>query len=85
MKLSDVVRGVEKKDRKLNNGRESWVYFSDGYNSLASAEVVVDREKLKALVNIDGLLLRKDFENEVTEAIATAIESGAVIKIKEQK
>lgn len=81
-KLSHVVRGVE----DINKDVSEW---EDGYNSLASANVVVDREKIERMIGeyissvshtkLDGVFRYNPLANQ----IATAIESGEVISLKE--
>ena len=82
MKLSDVVRGVEEKDTDGFSpeeiGGKAW-NRAKSYNSLASAEVVVDRERIFEIIVDIALPLK------ITEAIATAIESGSIISLKEEE
>lgn len=114
MKLKDVVRGVEEKDspkgKDCNCGAYSCSECScladwtdnDIYNSLANAEVEVDREKIafELFVAMQGgqrelaeerwtakhyQSLSKDNASCLAQAIATAIESGSIIKLKEEK
>ena len=74
-KLSEVVRGVEEKET-LDPMRQS--QKAVGHNKLASADVVVDREK------INELLWNEDKQPYIglVEQIATAIESGSIISLK---
>lgn len=91
MKLSDVVRGVEEKDLsgyREGHGRGSEGHYLEyGYNSLASAEVVVDREKIKESIRKweGGQTLIKINYDSLAQAIATAIESGEIISLKEEE
>lgn len=90
MKLSEVVRGVEVKEF---DKEPDYTSYSDGVvvgnNSLAQAEVVVDREKIEKMIGeymssvsyakLDGVFRYNPLANQ----IATAIESGAIISLKE--
>ena len=88
MTIKDVIRGVEiKYDNPKHIG-----HCDRGYNSLASAEVVVDREKIKESINSALFYLGhigstlNDYDKKVIENyIATAIESGAIIRLKEKE
>ena len=99
MKIKDVVRGVEEKEAHNKACDCHNCYEVDGYNSLASAEVVVDivalgqalRKHLDTFpVDVNLTMLRDmgiDYQNLIRrslESIATAIESGAVISLKKE-
>ncbi len=58
--------------------------WTDGYNSAIDTEVVVDVGAIKKLVNIEGLLFRKDFENEVAQAIAKAFYDHKILGVKDE-
>ena len=86
MKLHEVIRGIEVKT--YQNTRE-WMnggaYRADGYNSLASVEVVVDSHLLEVIrkhIDSDGKLVGG--VPRLYNAIATAIESGAVLSLKKE-
>ena len=101
--IAQVVRGVEvhtwtKEDKDCFDDLSPDQDYKHGYNSLASAEVVVDREKMELVLrNIYADLMvdaRGDKElmgaralemaKRSIEAIATAIESGSIISLGEQ-
>ena len=91
MKLSDVVRGVEIKEypKGIKSGVDEEL---EGYNSLASAEVVVDREKIAFMIKDkywDTLEYNRDLlelhAKDLAKSIATAIESGSIIRLKEKE
>ena len=82
--MHEVVKGIEVKT--YQNTRE-WMnggaYRADGYNSLASAEVVVDRKELYDSLPygyLDGIQ-----RSEICDLVATAIESGSIIRLKEKE
>ena len=78
MKLHEVVRGVEEIDKDCSE-------WEDGHNSLASAEVVVDSHLLEVIrkhIDSDGKLVGG--VPRLYNAIATAIESGSIISLKEE-
>ena len=91
MKISDVVRGVEKKT--YQNTRE-WMnggaYRADGYNSLASAEVVVQHQgefindELKTLLPKDRLskFERNFIAYKLWEALEKKLKQGEVLTTK---
>ncbi|MCK9324172.1 MAG: hypothetical protein M0P69_01610 [Bacteroidales bacterium] len=84
MKLSDVVRGVEvRKIGERGDNYDRVDYINGGYNSLASAEVVVDSRAIANVIN-DMDLDRWDSDEALAQAIATAIESGAVLSLKKE-
>lgn len=92
MKLSDVVRGVEVKENKIGIPERLTDFctkdFREGYNSLASAEVVVDREKVAEIIIKNDVPVECSYEHSVkklAQAIATAIESGSIISLKEEE
>lgn len=84
MKIKDVVRGIEEKT--YQNTRE-WMnggaYRADGYNSLASAEVVVDKNRV--MLELDWLStgLPDGIVEQIANTIRTTIESGSIISLKE--
>ena len=88
MKLSDVVRGVEEKDIQAFENTTA-----DGWNDLASAEVVVDIYKIAELLDKKNVVQHIESNNSywggklglipIAQAIATAIESGSIISLKE--
>jgi len=82
MKLHEVVRGVEVKEypKGIGSGVDEEL---EGYNSLASAEVVVDSRAIANVIN-DMDLDRWDSDEALAQAIATAIESGAVLSLKKE-
>ena len=83
MKIKDVVRGVEEKT--YQNTRE-WMnggaYRADGYNSLASAEVVVDRDAMCKVARETLFDVDCDLLEDIVSVITTAIESGSIISLK---
>lgn len=74
MTIKDVVRGVEEIEIQAMT-----TVRAEGYNSLAHSEVVVDREKLLEICKTQNC----DYY-ELSEAIATAIESGSIISLKKE-
>ena len=111
-KLHEAVRGVEVKElmpmvTDYRRGHKT-VDFIKGYNSLAQAEVVVDRETLKDIIleiasnhphrnwglgikGYDSVSMEQRRKENLkhwdllVDAIATAIESGAIISLKEKE
>ena len=87
-KLHEVVRGVEEKEENLNCGSTVKVtdYQARGHNILASAEVVVQKSSLVDIINAEYFKAKDGFieSGVLAQAIATAIESGAVISIKNE-
>ena len=87
MTIKDVIRGVKIKPEDVLNPRESI-----GYNSLAQAEVVVDRLIIaKTLLKEEtGMMWQGicDEEKELwlakADKLATAIESGSIISLKDR-
>ena len=97
--IKQVVRGVEEKNCLWNwEGNSGWSAteckdygIAVGYNSLALTEVVVDREKIakmiKAMAYVDDDVAfdpTNKYINDIADAIATAIESGSIISLKEK-
>ena len=92
-KLYEVVRGVEVKELAGYDEPYSSInrfHQRIGYNSLASAEVVVDREKI-ANIFLDWDRSRQasgsfvESVSTLANSIATAIESGSTISLKGEK
>lgn len=90
MKLHEVVRGVEVKEypKGIGSGVDEEL---EGYNSLASAEVVVDEKAIAMLMTkvsedkYHGKAFTYNYMVDViAQAIATAIESGAVLSLKKE-
>ena len=88
-KLHDVVRGVEERET-LDHMRQSQKAI--GYNDLASAEVVVSKEKIakmiKAMAYVDDDVAfdpTNEYINDIASVIATAIACGSIISLKEDK
>ena len=97
-KLKDIIGVEEKKCPKC--GKTEWendydlkkcscgslmTYEEAGYNSLASAEVVVDREKLWQYLWRETSIASQKDSKEIAQAIATAIESSSIISLKEKE
>ena len=79
MKLHEIVSGVEVKE--LNAYKYDEEYGRDeGYNTLAEAEVVVDRDKIQECINEWA-----DRGISLVNIIATAIEKGEIVKLREDK
>ena len=88
MKLAGVVRGVEIKKCRDNVCLQNMVCDCKdikSHNRLASAEVVVDREAIISALNKSGCFRVCPIQarEKTAQAIATAIESGAIIRLKE--
>jgi len=84
MKLHEIVRGVEVDGE---NGATVWKHgYVRGYNSLAEAEVVVDKEQLDIVVQSNALYqIPKKVIDDIVKGVATAIESGAIISLKGER
>ena len=90
-KLNEVIRGVEERSLRLPEGESEPCVYNLGYNSLANAEVVVDREELTG-ITAQGYctdrnghkVLDPDLLEDIAKAIATAIENGSIIRLKEE-
>lgn len=96
-KLHEIVRGVEEKESPKGKdcncmahsydecGCEADWTDNDGYNALASAEVVVSQEKLWQYLWRETSITSQKDAKDIAKAIATAIEQGGIIRVKEDK
>ena len=81
--IKQVVRGVEEKEWNQLEGREGKIR-TDGYNSLALTEVVVDEEKIFREIGVMWVP-ENDIARKILRAIATAIEQGKIISVEKEQ